>query len=109
MSDHTITFDNTNFTEEVLNSDVPVLVDFWAEWCGPCRALAPTVHDLATEFRGKAKVGQVDVDANQDLAAEYGVRSIPTLVFIKDGQEVDRVVGQAPREALETKLKALAA
>ena len=109
MSDHTITLDNANFTEEVLDSDVPVLVDFWAEWCGPCRALAPTVHDLATEFRGKAKVGQVDVDANQDLAVKYGVRSIPTLVFIKDGQEVERVVGQVTREALETRLKALAA
>ncbi len=104
----TIILDNANFSHEVLESKLPVLVDFWAPWCGPCRALAPTIHSLATDLSGQAKIGQVDVDENPDLAAEYGVQSIPTLVFFKDGKQVDRIVGHAQREALESMLRALA-
>ena len=107
MSEHTITLDEASFRSEVLESRVPVLVDFWAEWCGPCKALAPTLDSLAADMSGQVKVGKADVDANQSLAAEYGVLSIPTLVFFKDGQQVDRLIGQVSREAIEAKLTGL--
>lgn len=94
-----------NFEEEVLQSDKPVLVDFWASWCGPCRMLAPTVEEIAAE-RSDIKVGKINVDEEQELAVKYGVMSIPTLVVIRDGKEVSRSVGTQPKSAILAMLKA---
>ncbi len=102
-----LTLTESNFQTEVLESPVPVLVDFWATWCGPCRMIGPIVEQIATEFVGKAKVGKVDVDSNNGLASAYNVRSIPTLVFIKDGQVVDTIVGATSKDAIMQKLNAL--
>ncbi|MDH3068530.1 thioredoxin [Akkermansia sp. N21169] len=102
-----LTLTESNFQTEVLESPVPVLVDFWATWCGPCRMIGPIVEQIATEFAGKAKVGKVDVDSNNGLASAYNVRSIPTLVFIKDGQVVDTIVGATSKDAIMQKLNAL--
>ena len=104
-----VTLTAENFEDEVLNSDVPVLVDFWAEWCGPCKAIGPILDQIAAEIGDKAKIGKVDVDSNQDLAASYSVRSIPLLLFFKDGEVKDQVVGAAtPKDGLIQKLEALA-
>ncbi len=105
-----ITLTDENFQEEVLNSDVPVLVDFWAVWCGPCRVIAPVIEQLAEEFEGRAKVAKLDVDHNPQTAMAYGIRSIPTLLFFKDGQVVDQMIGGSPsmKRALAAKLEALA-
>ena len=101
-----LTLTRENFEREVLGSETPVLVDFWAEWCAPCRALGPVVEEIAGDFEGRAVVGKVDVDVEQDLAREYGIRSIPTLLVFRNGEIADRVVGIAPKqrlaEALET-------
>jgi thioredoxin 2 len=96
------------FTEETTAS-VPVLVDFWAGWCGPCRMVAPVLHDLATRHAGQLKVVKVDVDANPSLAARFGALSISLLIVLRDGQEVDRIVGALPRAALEQRLSPLLA
>lgn len=88
---------DATFEETVLKSDKPVLVDFWAAWCGPCRMVAPIVDELSKEYEGKAVVGKVDVDANQEFAAKYGVRNIPTVLVFKDGEVVGRQVGVAPK------------
>jgi len=96
-----------NFEEEVLKSDKPVLVDFFAEWCGPCQMLAPIIEELAKDMEGKAKVTKLDVDANQELAQKYNANSIPTLVFFKGGKEVDRVMGVQSKETLKEKLESL--
>ena len=94
-----------NFQSEVIEGDVPVLVDFWATWCGPCRAVAPVIDELATEYEGKLKVGKVDVDAEQQLAADFGVRSIPTLLIFKDGKMAEQIVGAVPKSQLVDKLQ----
>ena len=102
-----VTLTDQNFEEEVLNSDVPVLVDFWATWCGPCRIIAPVIIELAEEFKGRAKVAKLDVDHNPATAQNYGVRSIPTLLFFKDGVVVDQLIGAAPKRELTGKLDTL--
>ena len=98
-------FTQDNFETEVLKSSQPVLVDFWATWCGPCRMITPFVEQLADEFAGQAKVGKVDVDENPDLAAKSGVNGVPTLLVIKDGKVVVKTVGAAPKARLADMLK----
>jgi len=100
-------FTDANFEELVLNSDKPVLVDFWAEWCGPCRMIAPLVEELATEYEGKALIGKVDVDSNPQVAAKFGIRNIPTVLFLKNGQIADKQVGAVPKNVLASKIEAL--
>ncbi len=95
-----------NFEQVVLNSDKPVLVDFWAQWCGPCRMVGPIVEEIATEYDGKAVVGKIDIDANQEFAAKYGVRNIPTVLVFKNGEVVEKQVGAAPKTAYTAKLDA---
>jgi len=94
-----------NFEQEVLNSDTPVLVDFWAPWCGPCRMVAPIVQQIADEYQGKLKVVKLNTDENQNVAMTYGIRSIPTLGIFKDGKVVDAVIGAVPKNQLEEKIK----
>jgi len=101
-----LTVTDANFGAEVLNSSQPVLVDFWAPWCGPCRMIAPVIEELAGEFAGRAKVAKVDVDENPETAAAYAVRSIPTLLIFKQGKVVDQIVGAAAKKTLATKLAA---
>jgi thioredoxin 1 len=107
-SENITTLTDDNFEDEVLDADEPVLVDFWATWCGPCRQIAPIVEDLADEFEGRAKVGKVDVDENPQTAQEYGVRSIPSLLFFKDGEVQETMIGASGKKALKDQLESLA-
>jgi thioredoxin 1 len=100
-----IEFTDSNFETEVLKSETPVLVDFWAVWCGPCRMIAPIVEELAKEYSGKVKVGKLDVDNNQQAAIKYGVRSIPTLLIFEGGQVVDTIIGAIPKSQIIQRLK----
>jgi thioredoxin 1 len=104
-----LTLTNENFQSEVLDSDVPVLVDFWAAWCGPCRQIAPMIEDLAGTYEGKAKVGKIDLDANRELGTQLAVQAIPTLLFFKGGEVVERLVGVRPRAEIEGILDGLSA
>ena len=100
-------FTVSNFNEEVLESSLPVLVDFWAEWCGPCRMISPLIDELHEEFKNQAVIGKVNVDSESDISAKYGITSIPTLLFFKNGEIVDKHVGSASKSQLEDKIKSL--
>jgi len=93
-----------SFTNEVLNSELPVLVDFWAEWCGPCKMVSPIVEELSNEYNGKVKVAKLDVDSNPQTATNYGIRGIPTLLMFKDGSAVDQIVGAVPKTHIAERL-----
>ena len=101
MGEHTQTLSDSNFDESVIKSKVPVLVDFWAEWCGPCRMIAPTVETLAEDYQGKITVGKLNVDDNPNTAMQFGIRSIPTLLLFKDGDVVESIVGMADKTQLQ--------
>lgn len=98
---------DANFDEIVMKSDKPVVVDFWAEWCGPCRMVGPIIEEMHGEYDGKAIVGKVDVDSNPEISARFGVRNIPTILFIKDGKVADKSIGAVPKEQLKSKLDAI--
>lgn len=99
-------FTDSNFQSEVLDTDQVTVVDFWAEWCGPCKAIGPIIEELASEYNGKAKIGKVNVDHNQDISIKYGIRSIPTILFFKNGEVVDKQVGAASKAILQQKIEA---
>jgi thioredoxin 1 len=105
MSHKAVEITDTNF-EEIIASGKPVLVDFWAEWCGPCRMVGPIVEELSKDYEGKAIIGKVDVDSNSAISAKFGIRNIPTLLFFKNGEIVDKQVGLAPKSVLASKLDA---
>ena len=98
-----------NFETEVVSSDVPVLVDFWAEWCMPCRMLAPTIEELASEFEGKVKVGKVDTDANREVSVKYGINAIPTIILFQNGEVLKKFVGVTPKTDFVDELNAITA
>ena len=102
---HPMELTDGNFQAEVLESDLPVLIDFWAVWCGPCRRIAPIVEELAGEYAGKVKIGKLDVDNNPNVAMQYGIRSIPTILLMHKGEVVDRIVGAVPKAKIVEKLQ----
>jgi thioredoxin 1 len=104
-SDNVLTFGDDNFEKEVIQSALPVLVDFWATWCAPCKAIAPVIDAIATEYDGKIRVGKVNVDDNPGIPGKFGVRGIPTVILFKDGKVVDQVVGAVPKSQLEALIK----
>ncbi|HPS65634.1 MAG TPA: thioredoxin [Ignavibacteria bacterium] len=104
---HPLEITDANFAKEVEASDKPVLVDFWAVWCGPCKMLTPIVEELAGEYEGKAVIGKVDVDSNPGTAAKFGIRGIPTILIFKGGKVVDQIVGAVPKSMIVEKLNAL--
>jgi len=101
---HPVEITDANFEQEVIKSDIPVLIDFWAVWCGPCKAIAPIMTELAAEYEGRLKVGKLDIDNNQEVSVKYGIRSIPTLLLFKDGKIVDQIVGAVPKAQIVAKL-----
>ena len=101
-----VTITNENF-ESLKNGEQPLVIDFWATWCGPCRMIGPVISELATEYDGRITVGKCDVEENEDLAVEFGIRNIPTILFFKNGQVVDKLVGAQPKAKLDEKFKAL--
>lgn len=105
MAEGVIEFTDSNFESEVLKSDIPVLVDFWAVWCGPCRAIAPVVEELARDYAGKVKIGKFNVDDNEQVPQKYQILSIPTLLVFKGGAVVGQIVGAVPRAKIESELK----
>jgi len=105
MSKDTVTVHDATFKSEVIDSQTPVLVDFWATWCAPCKAIAPALEELATQYKGQVKIVKVDVDENQQFAQQYGVRSIPNLLLFKNGKVVDQLVGAQPKAKLEDSIK----
>lgn len=102
-----LAINDSNFKELVLDSSLPVLIDFWAEWCGPCRVIAPFIDELSKEYEGKVVVGKINVDESNDVPLQYGIRNIPTLLFFKNGELTDKMVGAASKSAIEDKLKAI--
>ena len=98
---------DSNFNELVIKSEKPVMIDFWAIWCGPCRMIAPSVEEMAKEYEGKAVIGKVDVDSNPGVSTQFGIRNIPTVLFVKGGKVVDKQVGAVPKQVLKAKLDAL--
>ena len=99
-----IELNDSNFDDEVVNSDLPVLVDFWAEWCGPCKMIAPSVEKISEEYSDKLKVGKLDVDSNPNISSTFGIRSIPTLLIFKNGSPVDQIVGAVSKEVISAKV-----
>ena len=99
-------FTDANFEEQALKADKPVVIDFWAEWCGPCRMVGPIVEELATDYEGKAVIGKVNVDENPEISTKYGIRSIPTILFLKNGEVVDKQIGVVQKSVLAEKLDA---
>ena len=104
MAENLLEITDDNFEETVLNSDTPIVVDFWAEWCGPCKMIAPTLEQLADEYVGTFKVGKLDVDDNRETAMKYGIRSIPTLLVIKEGNVAEQIIGAHPKDTLKNKI-----
>jgi thioredoxin 1 len=107
MAGKAIAVTDAEFEATILKASEPALIDFWAVWCGPCRVVSPIVEEIADEFAGRAIVAKLDVDANKEVATRYGIQAIPTLLFIKGGQEVDRIVGRADKRSIAAKLEAL--
>lgn len=105
MNNDIVTVLDSTFKSEVLESQIPVLVDFWAVWCAPCRAIAPTIEELATQYKSQLKVAKVDVDTNNEIAQQFGIRSIPTLLLFKGGKVVEQIVGAVPKAKLEDSIK----
>jgi len=107
MAGKAVEITDANFESMVLEADKPAVVDFWAVWCGPCRIVGPIVEELAGEYEGKAVIGKLDVDSNRDTAVKYGIQAIPTMLFFKNGQVADRIVGAADKKTIQAKLDAL--
>jgi len=107
MSERTFEVTDQNFEEKVLKNPLPVIVDFWAPWCGPCRMIAPKLQELASEYEGKIAVAKVNVDNSPMVAGQMGIRSIPTILFVKDGKVADQVIGNVPKSDLESRIKTL--
>jgi len=105
VSKNVVEISDQNFESEVLKSETPVAIDFWAEWCGPCKAIAPLIDELADEYLGEVKFGKVNVDFNQQIAMKYGIRSIPSLLIFKDGSVVNQIIGSVPKDSIVKLLK----